>query len=704
MITHAVNELRNIAFVGHGAVGKTTLVDHLLFASGAVERAGSVDDGTSLLDTEEEERERKFSIFSSLCHFEHSGKRIQAFDTPAYPDFIGQGIEAVRAVETAVVVLSATAGIEVNTRKTFRLASEAGLGRMIVVNKCDSENIDVPGLLAALRESFGPGCIPCNVPVGIGPEFSAVVNTLHLPAEIPAGCVLDPKEMNQNLMDAIVEADESLMERFFEGEQLSEDDIVSGAAKAMLADTFIPVFFTSAKTGVGVNELMDLLAELSLSPDCVVRKAFDERGGESLVQPRPDGPLVAQVIKTHIDPFVSKMSFLRIYSGTLKKDCSVHNSECRKPIKLHQLFDQQGAQHELIEEAGPGAIIVATKVDELHVGDTITKDGPELKMPPLSFPTPMIGLAVEPASRADQQKISGALHKIEEEDPTFRISRNGQTKEMVMNGMSELHLTIVQELLQKRDKVGIVTHAPKIPYRETCQGTAEGHYRHKKQSGGSGQFAEVHLKVSHLPQGIDPEEYFIKDRFPNLRSYHYNPELNFAFVDRISGGSIPNQYIPAVEKGVVDRMSRGVIAGSQVQDVVAEVFFGKDHPVDSNETAFKIAGSACFREVFNQAHPSLLEPIVSLEITIPADKLGDITGDLNTRRGHIEGMDLLPGGQQVIRAKVPLGEVMTYSRALSSMTGGQGSFAMEFSHYDPVPSHEAAKIIAAYEHPDESEA
>jgi elongation factor G len=313
----------------------------------------------------------------------------------------------------------------------------------------------------------------------------------------------------------------------------------------------------------------------------------------------------------------------------------------------------------------------------------------------MQFPTPMIGLAVEPKSRADQQKISGALHKIEEEDPTFRVYRDPQTHEMVMRGMSELHLQIVQDRLHKRDKVDVITHQPKVPYRETCMQKSEGSYRHKKQSGGSGQFAEVHMRIYPLPHDINPQEYFSKERFEGLRSYHYDKELNFAFLDCISGGSVPNQFIPAVEKGVQERMEKGVIAGYQIQDCAVELFFGKDHPVDSNEAAFRTAGSMCMREIFKQAKPVLLEPIMHLEVTVPGDKLGDVSSDLNTRRGRMEGMDSLPGGLQVVKARAPLAELLTYSRTLSSITGGQGSYSMEFSHYEMVPPNEQQKIIAA---------
>jgi elongation factor G len=703
MAKHQAADIRNVALIGHGAVGKTTLADLLLFKSGAATRAGSVDDGSSLLDTDEEAKHHKHSITSTVVHFSHAGKYINVIDTPGYPDFIGQAIGALRAVETAVVVLSASAGIEVNTRRTFNLAGQEGLGRMVVVNKCDLDNLNFERILDSLQETFGAACVPMNLPVGLGSGFSAVVSTLNVPASVPAGAVADPKEWNQPMMDAIVEADESLMERYLEGEQLTPQEISSGLSKAVAAGTLIPVFFTSFKSGVGVPELMDALAEYALSPVEQPRKATNAAGQEVTLTPDPNGPLVAEVFKTRIDPFVARMSFIRLFSGTLKKDMSVH-AHGAKAIKVPQLLEMQGHQHVNLDEATAGDIVVVVKVEDLAVGDTITKDAHTFTLPPLKFPTPMIGLAVEPKSRADQQKISGALQKIAEEDQTFTITRETQTHELVIHGMSELHLQMMKERVHKRDKVEMISHAPKIPYRETVAGHAEGFYRHKKQSGGSGQFAEVHFRISAVPHGIKPEEYFTKERFLNMRSFHYDPALNSAFIDRVSGGSVPNNFIPAVEKGVKERMDKGVIAGFQVQDVATELFFGKDHPVDSNETAFRTAGSMCFRNIFREAKPSLLEPIVTAEITVPADKLGDITSDLNGRRGRVEGMDNAPGGFQVIRAKAPLSEMMTYARSLSSMTGGQGSFTLEFSHYDVVPPNEQQKIVnAAQKHEEEEE-
>jgi len=685
--------IRNVVLVGHGATGKTTLADLLLFKAGSSSRAGSVDDGSSLLDTDDEEKDRNSSISSTLIQFDHAGTRIQLIDTPGFPDFSGQMIGALSAVETAVVVISASAGIEVNTRRAFQAAGNAGLGRMILVNKCDMDNVDFAGLIDEIQEAFGHACVPLNVPVGTGGDFSGVISTLEVPADVPEGVELDPTEVNQSLMDAIVEADEELMERYLEGEALSPAELASGVSTAIASGTLIPIFCSSSKTDVGVDEFLGGLVSCSLAPADVARSA--SVGGEDVAIDVGGGPLVAQVFKTRIDPFVSKMSFIRVFSGTLKKDSSVQVPRIGKAVKIGQLLSVNGAEQESVEQAVAGQIVVLVKMEDLKVSDTLAAaSGTELAA--IEFPRPMVGLAVEPKSQADQTKISGALQKIEEEDSTFKVERQTQTKEMVMMGMSELHLQVIEKRMSSRDRVEMLTRPPKIPYRETVSGSSEGSYRHKKQTGGAGQFAEVHFKVQSLVQEFgEPDDFFIKANFENLRSFNYDDSLNYCFIDRVSGGSVPNNFIPAVEKGVRERMEQGVIAGFQVQDCTCELYFGKDHPVDSNETAFKTAANRCFREVFQQANPVLLEPIVKLEITVPDSHLGDITSDLNTRRGRMEGMDNAGGGFQVVTAKVPLSEVTTYSRSLSSMTGGQGAYTYEFSHYEPVPPQEQSKIVAA---------
>ncbi len=695
MNEYKVDDVRNVALVGHGAVGKTTVADLMLFQSGASSRLGSVDDGTSLLDTDEEEIDHRISIASTLVHFDYAGHHINLIDTPGYPDFIGQVSGALRAVETAIILLNASHGVEINALRVSKMSQEAGIARMIVFNKCDSENIDYDSLMNSIENTFGAHCIPINLPVGLGDEFTAVHNLIENSSAPERGTLGDPEKTRQKLIEAIVETNEELLERFFDGEEISAQELSANIPKAMAAESLIPVLFMSAKTGVGVAEFMDAMSNYTLCPQDIERMEQTSDGRSVMLDPSPDQPFVAQVVKTRIDPFISKMSYLRVFSGKLKKDSVVVNVRTGKPIKMQQLLDVQGGKQESVGEVSVGDIFAVAKAEDLKLGDTITADanGDGLSLPEIKFPHPVVGLAVEPKSQNDQQKISGALHKIEEEDQTFHVIHDEETHEMVMHGMSELHLKIVQERLLHRDKVAVVTHQPKVPYRETIMGSLEGSYRHKKQSGGAGQFAEVHLKISPMPQEVNPEEYFTRENFDHLRSYHYDPELNFAFVDRVSGGSIPNQFIPAVEKGVRERMKQGVIAGCQVQDLVCELFFGKDHPVDSNETAFKTAASKCFAELFENARPVLLEPIVRIEILIPEDNVGDISSDLSSRRGRMEGMQVSTGGYEIIQARVPLAEVMTYARTLSSLTGGRGTYDIELSHYEMIPPNEQGKIV-----------
>ncbi|QDT38153.1 elongation factor G [Stratiformator vulcanicus] len=693
MAVRHVDELRNVALVGHAAVGKTTLADRMLFKAGVIPQAGSVDDGTSFLDAEDEERSRHMSIFSHICHFAHNGTRINLLDTPGFPDFAGQLAGALRAVETAVVVIHACHGIEVNSRRGFQEAAQEGLARMILINDCDCDGADLKALLENTREMFGSECVPMNLPVGEGGSFKSVVSVLNSAEASASELPISFDEVRQMLIDAIVESDDKLMERFFDGEELSEQDLVVGATRAMLSGTLIPIFFASASADVGVAELMDALATYAPSPAKLPHQAVTADGRVVDLVPSEDGPAIGQVFKTRIDQYAGKLSYVRIFSGRLTKDATVTDFASGRTVKLHGLLDLQGGQQEGAEEAFAGDIVAVPKVEELHVGDTIGMNGAERQLPPIRFPKPVIGLAVEPKSRSDQQKISTALHRMEEEDQTFHFTRDDETNEMVIQGMSELHLKLVEERLHTREHVDIVTHTPRVPYRETVTGEATDSYRHKKQSGGAGQFAEVHLRVSQLPPGINPDEYFTKDRFEHLRHFHHDPDINFAFVDRVSGGSVPNQFIPAVEKGVREQMRAGVAAGYQVQDVCVELFFGKDHPVDSNENAFKAAGRNCFKKVFEQAKPTLLEPVVRAEITVPDETVGAVTGDISTRRGRVEGLEPAGNGLETITAVVPLAEMLTYARVLSSLSAGKGQFTMAVTQYELMPHHEQQKVL-----------
>ena len=688
MVNQTIQDIRNIALVGHGSAGKTTLADKFLTFTGTLSANPSVDDGTSICDFDEEEKHHKHTIEATLTHFMHGGKKFRVIDTPGYPDLIGQVIGTLRGVDTACIVIDASGGIKVNTRRVFQEAGAAGVGRVIVINKLDADNIDFPGLLASIRDLFGVACVPLNVPLGSGESFKGVASTLAVP-EDTSGALVDPKDIHEGLIESIIEVDEEVMERYLEGTEPTKEELSRLMSQAIVAGSLIPILCVSSKTEVGLQELLDGLAMCGLAPDAIARDI--DQGEEKIeIKADPSGPLVAQVFRTRIDPFVQKLSFIRVFSGTFSKDSQVASPEIRKGVKVGPLLEVQANETLPVDTAGPGDIVAIAKLEELHTGTTLG----ELAMPAIRFPTAMVGLAVTPKSRGDETKLSAALHKITEEDSTIRLDHDPETKELVLNGMSELHLALIQERLKRRDKVEVDTKEPKIPYRETIQIDAEGSYRHKKQSGGSGQFGEVHIRMLPFPHGTIPEDFATKDRFASMKSFHYHEGSNFLWVDSVVGGSIPGNFMPAVEKGFLERINRGVIAGYKVQDVCVEVHYGKEHPVDSSEQAFKTASSMVFREVFEKAKPALLEPIVTIHITIPGDNLGDVNSDLSGRRGRVHGMESAGGDLQTVTAEVPLGEVSTYARALSSMTGGQGSYSLEFSHYEVVPGNVQQEIVA----------
>jgi elongation factor G len=705
MAKHKVDDIRNLALVGHGAAGKTSLADALLFKAGAVDRRGSVDDGTSVSDYDDEEKKRHNSIDTSVLHLEHQGKQVHLLDTPGYPDYVGAALAALPAVETALIVVSAPNGVEVNTRRMFNEAGRRGLARILVINKMDADNIKFDSLLKNLQDTFGKGCTLFNAPVGQGAQLSGVVSVLNPPDKAPAGCPVDLAAARSKLVDAIVEADDQLMEKYLMEGTVTAEELEAAIPKALAAGTVIPVFCTSAKKDIGITELLDALGRYALSPTQGKKrtavKGSGDKAQEISLEPNESGEFVGQVFKTLSDKFVGNLSFFRVYSGKLTGEQALANARTGKSSRTGGLLQMQGKTQKTIPEAIAGDIVAVAKVEDLGIGDTVGASASTPKLARPSFPTPMFGLAVEPKSRGDEQKISGSLHKIADEDPTFKVTRDAQTKELVITGMSQLHLDMVQARLKRRFDLEIVTKEPKIPYRETIQVPAEADYRHKKQTGGRGQFGEVHLRVYPLPREIDSEEKFFeqfanKSKFEKLRidSTHYEPEHNFGFIDHIVGGTIPNQFMPAVEKGCKELLERGALAGFRIQDVAVEIHFGKDHPVDSSEQAFKTAGRMAFKKAFLAARPVLLEPIVDLEVTVPSKYTGAILGDLNTKRARIENQDSLPGDLAVISAKAPLAEVTRYAAQLGSITQGQGSYTMEFSHYDTVPGNVQQQIVS----------
>ncbi|HZU38389.1 MAG TPA: elongation factor G [Gemmataceae bacterium] len=703
MANYRVEDIRNIALVGHGAAGKTSLADALLFKAGAVDRRGSVDDGTSVSDYDDEEKKRHFSVDTSLLHLEHKGKRVHMLDAPGYPDFVGAALESLGPVENAVVVISAPNGVEVNTRRLFNEAGKRGLARILVINKMDADNIHFDQLLETIQGTFGKNCVLFNAPIGQGSGFQGVVSVLNPPASAPAGVLVDLGQARSKLLDAIVEADDALMEKYLMEGAVSSEELDAAIPKALAAGTVIPIFCCSAKKDVGVAELLEALCEDALSPvQGKQRKATrgtGDKAEEVILAPNPSADFVGQVFKTLSDKFVGNLSFFRVYAGKITSEQPIVNVRSGKSSRSGGLLLMQGKNQKPVAEAIPGDIVAVAKIEDLHIGDTVASSPNAPRLGRFTFPTPMFGLAVEPKARGDEQKISSSLQKISDEDPTFQVTRDPQTKEMVMTGMSQLHLDVIQHRLKRRFDLEVITHEPKIPYRETVTVDSEASHRHKKQTGGRGQFGEVHLRVYPLPREIHSEEELLekfanKSKFEKMRAAHYDATHNFAFIDTIVGGTIPNQFIPAVEKGCKELLERGALAGYRIQDVAVEVYFGKDHPVDSSEQAFKTAGRIAFKNAFLQARPMLLEPVVELEVTVPSKYTGAILGDLNTKRARIEDQGSLPGDLAVIKARVPLAEVTRYAAQLGSITQGQGSYTMEFSHYDMVPGNVQQQIVS----------
>lgn len=672
------SKLRNLAICGHASAGKTTLVDRLLALRGAVTGTPDVAQKTSICDFEEEEKNHGHSIESSLVHLCHQGVDFNLIDTPGYSDFIGGMVSAMAAVDCAVVCVNAHAGIQLNTRRAMQEAEKAGIPRILVITKMDDGQTDFSKLLNSFRETWG-AVVPLQVPVGQGDSLSDVVSTLQLPTEA-RGAVTNLAHAHEQLVEKLVETDETLMEQYFEG-RMPDVDCIKRLLRSGLADgSIIPVLCTSASKQVGLTELLDLLAEIAPAPEDIDRISMNETVSGDMINQSADAEPLAQVFKVRVDPFVQKLVYLRVFSGTLQKDQVIHASGVRKDIKLNPILRVQGERTEAVEIARAGDIVAIAKMDDLHVGSSLGNQS----MPTIHFPEPMVGLAISPSKRGDENKLATAMHKLIEEDPTLKLSRDPQTSEMVMMGTSELHLQILRERLLRRDRIEVEAHDPRIPYRETITQSATGSYRHKKQSGGRGQFGEIHIRMMPLPRGTDIDSFANKDRFPSMKSHHYHPDSNFLWVDSIVGGVIPGNFMPAIEKGFLERIERGVIAGYPIQDIAVEVHFGKHHPVDSSEAAFKMAGSLCFREVFHLARPALLEPIVQIEITTPEEHVGDIYSDMSSRGGRVSGSEAIGVGMQNIQCEVPLRCVGHYSRTLSSITAGQGSYTLTFSHYETV--------------------
>jgi len=665
------NNIRNIILLGHGGSGKTSLAEAILYKTGATNRLGSVDDKTSICDYFEEEKEHHHSICSTVAHVESRGKYINMLDTPGYPDFVGPAITAIQAADTAVIVISAASGIETNTRRLYQLAEQAGKARIIVINKMDADNVDLAELVGLIQETFGSQCRCATLP---STDKGSIIDCIK--NDSGDSPVMDVATAHTELIESVIEADDEMMEAYLGGNEPSAEQIGSVFVKAMLQGTVVPILFTDAKKQIGIDAVLEMITECCPSPSDVPPVMIKDGETETELKANPSDPLVGLVFRVSFDPKSNmKYSSIRILSGTLKSDTDMHYNYEKKGIRPGHVLKLQGPDVEDIDAGVAGDIVTLAKVDELKIGSVIHDGKMHGVIDMIPTPRPMFSLALEPAARGDEQKIGGALEKICEEDPCFKVLIDAQTKELVINGLGELHLRLILEKMEKRYKVKVHTKEPKIPYKETIAGKADGHYRHKKQSGGSGQFGEVYLRV-------EPAE---RDNDPSLE-YGWD----------IYGGSIPGQYEPAILKGIQDVMATGVIAGFPMQDVKVSVYDGKHHPVDSKEVAFRAAGKGAFIDAVSKAKPVLLEPIVNIDITVPTENMGDITGDLASKRGRVQGQDMLAGGFIVIKAQVPLSEVTQYNSQLKSVTGGRGSYSMELSHYESVPGNVQQQIIAQY--------
>ncbi len=676
MAKYKTSDIRDVALVGHGASGKTTLVEAMLFKAKAIPRRGSVADGTTVSDFDVEEKESKHSIDAAIVHLHWKGREINLIDTPGYPDFIGEAIAALASVDAALVAVDAAAGVKVNTRRVWQAAGEQRLPRAIVVTRADAEHARWQERLAELREHFGEKAIPLVVPKGgqVGLKFAGVEPVFPLAPNASE----EAKDAYKRAVEAAVELDDELMTRYLEGEEIRPDELQRALKKAFREGAFYPVLLVAAEKDLGVEELLGTIADLF--PDPTERKipATDADTGAP-VEVTADKPFTGRVFKVVYDPFVGKLSYIRVYSGSLPQNASVLSSSARAAVKIAHFYRVQGKEQQEISEAVAGDLIAVSKIDEFHAGDTLTTGDFRVKFAPIEFPTPMVSLAVEPKARTDEAKISQALAKLLESDPTVKMTRNPQTRELVVTGMSNLQLETLLARLKRRYQVEVTTRVPKVPYLETITAKGDAKYRHKKQTGGAGQFAEVWMRIEPLPRGG-----------------------GFEFASEVVGGAISSGFIPSIEKGVRHVMEQGVLAGFPVVDVKAVVYDGKEHPVDSKDIAFQIAGRGAFREAVKQAKPVLLEPIMDVEITVPQEYTGTIMGDLNGRRGRIMMTDSA-GSYSIIKAKVPLAEMLTYSSELRSITGGEGTYTMAHSHYDPVPSNLAQQVIAQYKREEKEE-
>jgi elongation factor G len=672
--------VRNIALVGHSGSGKTTLAEALLFAGGAIKRMGSVEKGTTTFDYEPEEMDRGISLGLAVATSEWNGTRVNVIDSPGATEFGGDARTALRAADLALFAVSAVDGVEVQTEVLWRAAEEEGIPRAIVITKLDRERASYQRVLQQLRESFGKSVAPIQVPIGSEEALRGLVRVASERAYDYSGGSVNGKqtdlpddvadlvhEAHTALIETVVETDDAMMEAYFEGTEPTRGQVVETIHNGILAGEIYPVLVTSSEKLIGIDTLFEFIVDYGPNP--LERSCPPLREGEP-VEPSADGPVLAYVFKTISDPFVGRISLFRIFSGTAKADLELELARGGK-VRLHNLFKLQGKEHDDVSELPVGGIGAVAKVEDLHPGDTLRSPGLTAVIEPVEYPKPVAELAIAPHSHQDDEKMSTALHRIEESDPTIKVERRAETGETILSGLGDTHLDVTLARIKRMFGVDIDSAIPKVPYRESVMATVEAEGKHKKQSGGRGQFGVALVRFSPRPRGS-----------------------GYEFIDSVKGGAIPRGLIPAVDKGVQEALGRGIVAGYPVVDIAAEVYDGKYHAVDSDEMSFRMAGIQAVRAAAAKLRPVLLEPIMKISVTAPEDYLGDVMGDINSKRGKVLGMEG-EGGLRTVSAEVPMAEMQQYAAELRSLTSGRGTFEMEFDHYEEVPHNEAQAVIAA---------
>jgi elongation factor G len=664
-------KIRNVAVVGHRGTGKTSLVEAMLFQAGATNRLGVVEQGTTISDWDEDEQEREMSISDSLTHLEWQGRKINLIDTPGEPSFQGDAIAALHVVEGALVTVSGVMGVEVQTTRNWQRAEDLGLARVVFVNMLDRERADFYRTLEQLRSQLGNQCVAIHLPIGSEHELTGIVDLLHMtaytspdgakeasPGEIPAELADEVEQYRTQLLDSVVETDEALMERYLDGQELSPEEVASALKAAVTRGELFPVACGVATKNLGTTAVLDLLVEGVPSPA--------KKGAPIEIEGAADA---AFVFKTVADPFAGRINIFRVLQGSISSDATLANARTHDKERVGALLALQGKEHEAADEFGEGDIGAVAKLKDVMTGDVLLDSDQKIDLPSLDFPEPVMSFAITPKAKGDEEKVATSLRRLSEEDPTLQLRRDSQTGEQLLSGMTQMHVEVAVDRLKRRFGVEVDLNPPRVPYLETIRKQAKGHGRYKKQTGGRGQFGDCHIV-------LEPIE----------------GHTGYEFEDKIVGGVIPQGFRPAVDKGIQEAMLKGELAGAPVQGVRVQLVDGSYHTVDSSEMAFKVAGSLAFKQAYEQADPVLLEPIMDVDVTVPDDTVGSVNGDLNSRRGRLQGMEP-SGGMTRIKAEVPMAEMLTYGQALTSMTGGRGDYHMQFLRYDEVPSHVAQKLI-----------